>query len=102
MTLVRLEPAAPRSRVQHSTTEPLRSRAGFVITEYSESARRLKLLLVILGTNNTLVGLKPSCLTDWILFGNTVNPEQLASLKLSDQDPHCFQLVWILKTHAYN
>ena len=25
MTLVRLEPAAPRSRVKHSTTEPLRS-----------------------------------------------------------------------------
>ena len=25
MTLVRLEPAVPRSRVKHSTTEPLRS-----------------------------------------------------------------------------
>ena len=25
MTLVRLEPAAPRSQVKHSTTEPLRS-----------------------------------------------------------------------------
>ena len=25
MTLVRLEPTAPRSRVKHSTTEPLRS-----------------------------------------------------------------------------
>ena len=25
MTLVRLEPAAPRFRVKHSTTEPLRS-----------------------------------------------------------------------------
>ena len=25
MTLVRLEPAAPRSRVKHATTEPLRS-----------------------------------------------------------------------------
>ena len=30
MTLVRLEPAAPRSRVKHSTTEPLRSLEGFV------------------------------------------------------------------------
>ena len=27
MTLVRLEPAAPRSRVKHSTTEPLRSQS---------------------------------------------------------------------------
>ena len=27
MTLVGLEPAAPRSRVKHSTTEPLRSPA---------------------------------------------------------------------------
>ena len=29
MTPVRLEPAAPRSRVKHSTTEPLRSRSWF-------------------------------------------------------------------------
>ena len=28
MTLVRLEPVAPRSRVKHSTTEPLRSLEG--------------------------------------------------------------------------
>ena len=31
MTPVRLEPAAPRSRVKHSTTEPLRSLAAVVI-----------------------------------------------------------------------
>ena len=30
MTPVRLEPAAPRSRVKHSTTEPLRSHNDFV------------------------------------------------------------------------
>ena len=30
MTPMRLEPAAPRSRVKHSTTEPLRSRWLFV------------------------------------------------------------------------
>ena len=30
MTLVRLEPAAPRSRVKHSTTEPLRSQTKFI------------------------------------------------------------------------
>ena len=28
VTTVRLEPAAPRSRVKHSTTEPLRSLVG--------------------------------------------------------------------------
>ena len=41
---------------------------------------------------------------DWILFGNTVDPKQLASIEdsLSDQDLHCFQLQLILKTHAYN
>ena len=37
MTPVRLEHAAPRSRVKHSTTEPLRSLLGFltlhVVTE---------------------------------------------------------------------
>ena len=31
MTPVRLEPAALRSRVKHSTTEPLRSLAGYTI-----------------------------------------------------------------------
>ena len=31
MTLVRLEPAAPRSRVKHSTTEPLRSLRGILM-----------------------------------------------------------------------
>ena len=31
MTPVRLEPAAPRSRVKHSTTEPLRSLVIVVI-----------------------------------------------------------------------
>ena len=31
MTPVRLEPAAPRSRVKHSTTEPLRSLKVFCI-----------------------------------------------------------------------
>ena len=30
MTQVRLEPAAPRSRVKHSTTEPLRSLSSVV------------------------------------------------------------------------
>ena len=30
VTPVRLEPAAPRSRVKHSTTEPLRSHNDFV------------------------------------------------------------------------
>ena len=29
VTLVRLKPTAPRSRVKHSTTEPLRSRPVF-------------------------------------------------------------------------
>ena len=28
MTIMRLKPAAPRSRVKHSTTEPLRSQEG--------------------------------------------------------------------------
>ena len=31
MTLVRLEPAAPRSRIKHSTTEPLRSLWLYVV-----------------------------------------------------------------------
>ena len=32
MTMVRLSPAAPWSRVKHSTTEPLRSLLGFLAT----------------------------------------------------------------------
>ena len=31
VTLVRLEPMAPRSRVKHSTTEPLRSLVGICV-----------------------------------------------------------------------
>ena len=34
MTPVRLEPAALRSRVKHSTTEPLRSRGGSVVADF--------------------------------------------------------------------
>ena len=37
MTPVRLEPAAPRSRVKHSTTEPLRSLAIAVVKQEFES-----------------------------------------------------------------
>ena len=37
MTSVRLEPAAPRSRVKHSTTEPLRSLAIAVVKQEFES-----------------------------------------------------------------
>ena len=37
VTLVRLEPAALRSRVKHSTTEPVRSLVAFVLITTSQS-----------------------------------------------------------------
>ena len=43
MTPVRLEPAALRSRVKHSTTEPLRSLFGFNEPVYET----LKLVLIV-------------------------------------------------------
>ena len=45
MTPVRLEPAAPRSRVKHSTTEPLRSRMLSVSSHLSKCETRIWLLL---------------------------------------------------------
>ena len=44
VTLVRLEPAAPRSRVKHSTTEPLRS--------LSSSLSFLKIVTALKGHNS--------------------------------------------------
>ena len=35
LTPVRLEPAAPRSRVKHSTTEPLRSQFNTAVSHHS-------------------------------------------------------------------
>ena len=42
MTSVRLEPAAPRSRVKHSTTEPLRSLLITIILSLDDEHQRLK------------------------------------------------------------
>ena len=41
MTPVRLEPAAPRSRVKHSNTEPLRSLKGVVLGRLSKAGKCL-------------------------------------------------------------
>ena len=63
MTPVRLEPAALRSRVKHSTTEPLRS-----------------LTFVAIGTLRV----------KYVVKNNEV-PDKLASEKPADLDLHCFQ-----------
>ena len=47
MTPVRLEPAAPRSRVKHSTTEPLRS-LGSVVIVYSVYCKIYVYLVAVL------------------------------------------------------
>ena len=49
MTPVRLEPAASRSRVKHSTTEPLDS----LTTNISFENRKIKVPLGSLTTNNS-------------------------------------------------
>ena len=59
MTLVRLEPAALRSRVKHSTIEPLRS-LGVFSTE-DEKYR------VFAGVGGGGVTYPPNCLTPWCI-----------------------------------
>ena len=41
MKLVRLEPAAPRSQIKHSTTEPLRSLVSGVTQKYMVSQYKM-------------------------------------------------------------
>ena len=74
---VRLEPAAPWSRVKHSTTEPLRS----------------PFYNLVINLFTTMINLDIPC------FENSVDPDQLASQKPADQDSHCFPLYLI---HANN
>ena len=46
VTPVRLEPVALRSRVKHSTTEPLRSQAGWKIAHSGQYLATTSLLLM--------------------------------------------------------
>ena len=52
MTPVRLEPAAPRSRVKHSTTEPLRSHCSKI------SSDKIPIIMLILGSKAIAVNAK--------------------------------------------
>ena len=54
MKPVRLEPAAPRSRVKHSTTEPLRSRTNFdqYIKTQTYNGHEYKILVLIALSSN--------------------------------------------------
>ena len=63
MRLVRLEPSAPRSRVKHSTTEPLCSLCDEIINSFENS-------------------MKPDMYSS---IENSVDPDQLAK-----QDLYCF------------
>ena len=35
-------------------------------------------------------------------FKNNVDPDQLASEKPADQDPHCFSICWSIHVYANN
>ena len=49
MTPVRLEPAAPRSRVKHSTTEPLRS-LSFIYRKVNDRKRSMSMIISLYGS----------------------------------------------------
>ena len=55
MTPVRLEPAAPRSRVKHSTTEPLRSHTIHATIHGSIAQDLLSIMMIRLSFQQTPV-----------------------------------------------
>ena len=60
MTPVRLEPAALRSRVKHSTTEPLRSHKLFLCFDQAlHQANRLENLVQLFNAESHAIGIKP-------------------------------------------
>ena len=62
MTPVRLEPAALRSRVKHSTTEPLRSLANFVLAAIFLLAEIVPAANFVLAEIFVLAGIFVFCL----------------------------------------
>ena len=59
MTLVRLKPAASRSRAKHSTTEPLRSQVLFAVVP-KVAVLRFEVLSIAVSVKIPVVLLAPS------------------------------------------
>ena len=95
MTPVRLEPAAPRSRVKHSTTEPLRSlkrsvHLNVLLNIYKQNITSLSFLV------STTVGESYFARGDFcrllITFANNLAPDQNRRYVGPDLEPNSLTL----------
>ena len=84
MTLVRLEPAAPQSRVKHSTTEPLRSLI-YLLTLWTDVSVKAN------SVNPVKTALMKYCISLKIDFvvANSADPDEMSHYAAFHLGLHC-------------